>query len=160
MSGEDFFGLSRERKISKSGVREVFTPHMPINKVELFFGRRKEVQNIIEQINTPGQHSLLYGERGVGKSSLAFVASHFLKSLLKVYYYRCDSSTTFETILAKALKDAGIDVTIKETDSTHNIEKKIDVKVPILGAGWDDGKRDLRDKRGDLQENCLLHKQR
>jgi hypothetical protein len=48
-----------------------------------------------------------------------------------VYYYRCNSSTTFETIFAAALKDAGIDVTIKETDSTHNIEKKIDVKVPL-----------------------------
>jgi hypothetical protein len=68
MSGEDFFGLSRERKIIKSGVREVFTPHKPINKVEFFLGRKKEVQNIIEQINTPGQHSLLYGERGVGKA--------------------------------------------------------------------------------------------
>ena len=63
------FGLIREEKIKRSGVREVFTPHRPINKIDFFFGRQREVKTLIEQLNTPGQHSLLYGERRVGKSS-------------------------------------------------------------------------------------------
>jgi putative ribosome biogenesis GTPase RsgA len=51
----------------------VFTPHTPVNLVELFLGRTEEVQSIVAQINTPGQHSLLFGDRGVGKSSLVFL---------------------------------------------------------------------------------------
>jgi len=130
----DLFGLVREAKIIKSGVREVFTPHRPVKSVELFFGRQKEVQSIIEQINTPGQHSLLYGERGVGKSSLANVSSYLLFSELvegKLYMERCDSSTSFESILQSALKDADVDITIRQIDSSRQEGKsaKISIKV-------------------------------
>jgi energy-coupling factor transporter ATP-binding protein EcfA2 len=57
---------------------------------------------LIEQINTPGQHALLYGDRGVGKSSLANIASNLLlKHVARgaLYEKRCDSETTFEEIV-------------------------------------------------------------
>lgn len=139
MSKIDMFGLEREERIKRSGVREVFTPHKPINKIEFFFGRQKEVQKIIEQLNTPGQHSLLYGERGVGKSSLAYIASKLLLSQLlrgKLYYCRCDSSASFESIFRDALRDAGVDITIKQTELTSTNDTKIDAKIPFLGGGY------------------------
>ncbi len=68
---EDPFGIKKERLIKDSGVREIFTPNKPVNVVDLFFGRKELAKSIIESINTPGQHLLLYGDRGVGKSSLA-----------------------------------------------------------------------------------------
>ena len=63
------FGLRRESLIAKSKVRSIFTPHQPIVSQDLFFGRSKSVSKLIENINTPGQHAILYGDRGVGKSS-------------------------------------------------------------------------------------------
>ncbi|MEK7206277.1 MAG: ATP-binding protein, partial [Pseudomonadota bacterium] len=75
MAKNDLFGLERESKIEKSGIRKIFTPHKPVESSDFFFGRQKEVQKLIEQLNTPGQHSLLYGDRGVGKSSLANVVT-------------------------------------------------------------------------------------
>ncbi|MEO8629363.1 MAG: hypothetical protein ABI612_14865 [Betaproteobacteria bacterium] len=71
MTASDLFGLRRERRIIKSGVRNIFTPRQTIHSVSLFFGREALVRKLIEQIDTPGQHALLYGDRGVGKSSLA-----------------------------------------------------------------------------------------
>jgi hypothetical protein len=129
--------LDREERIKESGIREVFTPHKPINKIEFFFGRQKEVQKIIEQLNTPGQHSLLYGERGVGKSSLANVASTLLLSALlngKLYYCRCDSSTNFESIIRDALRDVGVDINIEQIDSTSTSDKKLGLKVPFASG--------------------------
>ena len=131
----DLFGLGREAKIIQSHVREIFTPHRPINTVDLFFGRQSEVQNIIEQINTPGQHSLLYGERGVGKSSLAFAAAHLLFSELvkgKLYMKRCDSSTTFESILQVPLKEVGIDITLLQTEHTRQKGGSAKLSTPIV----------------------------
>ena len=64
-----------ERRLNESGVRNVFTPHTPINQESLFRGRSSEVQQILSTLNTPGQHVLLFGDRGVGKSSLANIAS-------------------------------------------------------------------------------------
>ena len=82
MATSDLFGIEREEKIKLSGARDIFTPHQPIHSLELFFGRANEVRALIEHLNTPGQHALLFGDRGVGKSSLANVASELLLSKL------------------------------------------------------------------------------
>ena len=74
----DLFGLNREKKIAESGVRDIFAPHRPIAEGNLLFGRQTEVRSIIETLNTPGQHVLLYGERGVGKTSIANVISSLM----------------------------------------------------------------------------------
>lgn len=43
-----------ERRLKESGVRNVFTPHTPINQENLFRGRITEVQQILSTLNTPG----------------------------------------------------------------------------------------------------------
>jgi Cdc6-like AAA superfamily ATPase len=134
----DLFGLERESKITKSGVREVFTPHKPIPTRTLFFGRQTEVQKLIEHINTPGQHALLYGDRGVGKSSLANVTVEILlKDILraKLFTKRCDSTDTFETILHDSLAAVGIDPDIKEMSATLTEGGQAGLKIPVASAG-------------------------
>lgn len=138
MTIEDLFGLTRETKIINSGIREIFTPHRPIQSMDLFFGRQKEVQKIIEQVNTPGQHSLLYGERGVGKSSLANIATNLLISKLirgKLYTKRCDSQDTFLSILAEPLTDFGIEISLGSTSEAHKQGGRAGLKIPIADAG-------------------------
>lgn len=135
---DDLFGLNREKKINESGVREIFTPHRPVNDVDLFFGRQDEVHSIIEQINTPGQHSLLYGERGVGKSSLANVASELLLSKLisgNLYYNRCDSESDFVSVLRRPLADTGVDISIKEVGSNSKSGGSAKLRVPFAEGG-------------------------
>src|ERR1700692_1835821 len=38
---------------------------------ELYAGRRSEVRRMMEAVRDPAKHILLYGERGLGKTSLA-----------------------------------------------------------------------------------------
>ncbi len=150
MSASDPFGLQREERIKKSKVREVFTPHRPINSVNLFWGRQKEVQKLLEHINTPGQHALLYGDRGVGKSSLANIAAELLISKLikgKLYKKRCDSKDTFETIVSQPLKAVGVDVNITTIKSAHEQGAKAGLKVPIAEAGIDSKRINARESK-------------
>lgn len=49
----------------------LFTPHSPISEQELFAGRFELIDRLTEVVFQEGQHAVLYGERGVGKSSLA-----------------------------------------------------------------------------------------
>lgn len=70
--------LERTKKIGKSKIREIFTPHIPISNINSLKGRRLEVQKLFEILTTPGQQALLYGERGVGKSSLAQATAYEL----------------------------------------------------------------------------------
>lgn len=134
----DPFGIEREALIKRSGVREIFTPHKPIHSLNLFFGRTLEVRALIEHLNTPGQHALLFGDRGVGKSSLANIASDLLlKGLASGRFYRkrCDSTDNFKSILAEPLSDVGINIHLIESERRKTEGGKADVGIPGFGGG-------------------------
>lgn len=134
----DLFGLERERKIEKSGVRKVFTPHQPIQDVNFLFGRQKEVQAMIEALRTPGQHAAIYGLRGVGKSSLANVSEKLVLSILtggKSYVKRCSRSDNFESIFGLPLTKLGYKpVAVQEIQELKS-KGNAGLKIPIVEAG-------------------------
>lgn len=48
-----------------------FTPRGPVKTRELFAGRRDQIRTLIDTVAQRGLHAVVYGERGVGKTSLA-----------------------------------------------------------------------------------------
>jgi Cdc6-like AAA superfamily ATPase len=50
---------------------DIFSPGAPIDELDLLAGRVAQIDRMIETVMQRGQHAILYGERGVGKSSLA-----------------------------------------------------------------------------------------
>lgn len=130
----DPFGLGREERIRQSKVREVFTPHQPINKIDLLFGREKEVQKLIENVNTPGQHVLLFGDRGVGKSSLANVAQFILlgNGHRQGFMKRCDSEDTFETIVQGPLRAVGADLQLERVTQGRRRSRDMGVEKGVV----------------------------
>lgn len=110
----------REEIIVRSGVRDVYVPNKPVDSVELFCGRQNEVSRIIEGINTGGMHVLLYGDRGVGKTSLSKITCTMLMldSTIANYHIKiCDSSDTFVTIIQSLFQDLNIKCSIKSSSS-------------------------------------------
>ena len=51
----------------------VFQPRTPITTRELFAGRWSELMAVVDAVNQVGLHAVIFGERGVGKTSLANV---------------------------------------------------------------------------------------
>lgn len=114
--------IDREEIIVRSGVRDVYIPNKPIDSVELFCGRQNEVSRIIEGINTGGMHVLLYGDRGVGKTSLSKITCTMLmlNSTITNYYVKiCDSSDTFVSIIQSLFQDLNIKCSIKSSSSCN-----------------------------------------
>lgn len=131
-------GMKRQAKIERSGIRMIFTPHESISSISLFFGRQAEVHRIIDAILTPGQHPVLYGERGVGKSSLANVSSEVLfKELVGGRYIqcRCDSSSTFADIATSLLDGLGIDLENPAIAESRTTSARGGIQIPGLAAG-------------------------
>ena len=56
-------------------VGEVFRPAAPIDRRSLFSGRFEQIGELFAIVGQPGQHAVIYGERGVGKTSLAVLAA-------------------------------------------------------------------------------------
>lgn len=85
----------REKLLNKA-----FRPHSPIEEKDSFFGREKEQLRVIQALHSPGQHIVIYGERGAGKTSLARVSTIGTKRI-DVF---CEIASTF----AKLAKDVAI----------------------------------------------------
>ena len=60
-------------------VSNAFTPSAPIDDLDLFAGRNAQAQEVIGAVTQKGQHAAVYGERGVGKTSLANVLTDIFK---------------------------------------------------------------------------------
>lgn len=84
-------------------VGTVLTPSVPIGEYELFAGRMQQIQDAVEAINQRGQHAVIYGERGVGKTSLANILASRIKAGIPVLSPRvnCDSTDDFGTLWQK-----------------------------------------------------------
>lgn len=60
---------------------KVFQPRSPITTKDLFAGRWNELIKISDAVHQPGLHVVIYGERGVGKTSLANVVRPTIRAL-------------------------------------------------------------------------------
>ena len=87
-------------------VGEVFRPAAPIDRRSLFSGRIEQIADLFAIVGQPGQHAVVYGERGVGKTSLAAVTTEMLRSAnMLVARATCDVSDDFTTVWRKALDE-------------------------------------------------------
>lgn len=88
----------------------VFTPGSPINEGDLFAGRIPQIQKVTDVLSQRGYHAVLYGERGVGKTSLANRISAFFQDAGKGQFVvprvNCDAADTYSTLWRKVF--AGI----------------------------------------------------
>ncbi len=55
---------------------KVFQPRAPVTTRELFAGRWSQLTTVTDAVGQTGLHVIIYGERGVGKSSLSIFLFH------------------------------------------------------------------------------------
>ena len=105
----------------------VFTPASPIQDADLFSGRSDLTLRITDAVNQPGMHCILFGERGVGKTSLANILPAVIrgsigKERLAAASVNCDTSDSYATLIRKLMQEI---LTVQE--------------LPRLGFGsWSD----------------------
>ena len=87
----------------------VFQPAAPINSDELFRGRIPQVRAVVDAINQPGRHAIVFGGRGVGKTSLGHILRTKLTTTEPVPIIAplitCDSSDNYSTIWSKVFSE-------------------------------------------------------
>ena len=89
---------------------KAFTPNRPIDLPDLLSGRIDLLYRLQDDILTPGMHVLIYGDRGVGKTSLAKVLGVVAQEPNEPHGRRtivvsCDSNDTFGSIWRKVLQE-------------------------------------------------------
>jgi energy-coupling factor transporter ATP-binding protein EcfA2 len=112
MSDEDWQALAFEAS-------QIFSPSTPLTESDLFAGRFPQIDKMFEATSERGKHVVLFGERGVGKTSLAKLFSNFFpKTLRHIIAVReqCDPTDDFSSIWKKVFKD--IHVRMEENGET------------------------------------------
>lgn len=87
---------------------KVFSPGAPIDKKELFAGRLEQIRRLVETITQRGQHAIIFGERGVGKTSLANVLSDFVKEIADQELtpkVNCDGTDDYSSLWIKIFSE-------------------------------------------------------
>lgn len=89
-------------------IGQLFTPSTPIKLAELFAGRQGQLKQLIDAVAEPGRHAVLYGERGVGKTSLSQILEYVVpRGVHSIIHSRksCSPEDNFETIWRKFFRD-------------------------------------------------------
>lgn len=100
--------ISEERFRSILGAN--FTPSATIKTPERLFGRHKALQQIDRALASQGRQIFIYGDRGVGKSSLALTAGYIQNSSeFDPIYVACGRDDSFASVV-KAVGDQTLNI--------------------------------------------------
>lgn len=111
-------------------VGTVFTPSAPIDQQSLFAGRIQQLQKTIDAIGSKGQHVVLYGERGVGKTSLASTVAQIYAELLQptrvlTVRQNCHSTDTYGKVWSRSFADVKFAVERPRIGFTNELVKEM-----------------------------------
>jgi Cdc6-like AAA superfamily ATPase len=82
-----------------------FSPTAPIDEQALFAGRDHQIRQVLDAVRQKGQHAIIYGERGVGKTSLGNVLSAFLRiPTIIAPRVNCETQDTFDSVWQKVFE--------------------------------------------------------
>lgn len=112
-------------------IHAVLFPSAPIQSREFLFGRDDQLDRIRRSLMAPGRQVFIYGERGVGKSSLANAAAFQLQSSDALpIHVSGSSSSTFPSIVGQLIRK-----TETESSGTRTVKSEARVHAGWVGAG-------------------------
>lgn len=85
--------------------RNAFTPAQPVCRRARFAGRREALSRLIHGIEDQRLHAIVYGDRGIGKTSLLHVMAESAREAgYLVLYESCDAGTGFDDLFRSVLR--------------------------------------------------------
>jgi len=110
-----------------AAISDGFSPGAPIDKYALFAGRTRQARAVVNAMRQRGQHVILYGERGVGKTSLVNVLSELIEEagleMVSGGIVNCDGTDDVPKLWKKMFRETAFITSVKrlglipETDS-------------------------------------------
>lgn len=89
-------------------IDQAFRPSTPVNERECFSGRAGQLRALVEAVEQVGQHAIIFGERGVGKTSLAnILTKHYVGRGVELIAPRinCDLTDSYSSLWRKVFSE-------------------------------------------------------
>lgn len=117
---------------------KAFNPSGPVTEYDMFKGRQKQIESVLGGVFDPGRSVIIFGERGVGKTSLAKIIHDIIKSLGE------EASTQVVYSLITCNRKASF------SKLWHEIYKKVMITLPAkqgIGFNTDDSPQKAEPQR-------------
>jgi len=113
---------------------EVVSPSRPIRSIQHLKGREPELNTIERALFAPGRHVFIYGDRGVGKSSLAATAAYQYQSAeAEPIFVSGSLDDTFKTVVANIANHA------LGRSRTESVKRQTSLGIEWRGLKWGAG---------------------
>jgi Cdc6-like AAA superfamily ATPase len=123
----------------------VFRPSAPVDSQDLFSGRIDQLASVQDAVGAVGQHAVIFGERGVGKTSVAAtcvaIARHGGRMAMRI---NCDQGDNFYTLWQKVIDEFAVAVNSAREDLRPSLTKAVEAATEVLSFGEDIGPNRVR----------------
>ena len=140
---------------ARIALRNAFTPAQPVTDRRMFAGRLQILSRLIEVIEDRLSHVVVFGERGIGKTSLL----HILAGLAEESRYfvlrgTCGAGSRFDEMFRRLLEDVPV-LYLKSMSPTDHVVEEGATLASRLPAGPFDA-RELSDLFGQITGTRIL----
>ena len=135
---------------------EAFSPASPVRTLQLFAGRLRQLETVQRTIFTRGRHALIYGDRGVGKTSLVNILADVFAEVdgFRCHKINCDKVDTFSTVWARLFSD--LRILLEPSSAAESVvERSLDALLPEGRFGPGDVVR-VCSKADDIRSTIIL----
>lgn len=104
---------------------EAFSPSAPVTTKGSFYGRYEQLKKVESAVYEKGQHVIMYGERGVGKTSIANVIEEKFNNGLTVKL-TCTRDSNFDELWKEILRTIKYEIRFGKSEADKPVERYID----------------------------------
>jgi Cdc6-like AAA superfamily ATPase len=145
--------IDKQELVFKAG--KVFSPATPINTRDLFAGRTHQIGLVGKAVHTRGQHAIIFGERGVGKTSLANILTALLENENSIVVkITCHNDDTYAKVWKNALSE--IEIVREEDGIGLRPEKRTSVSTAAESIDEKVGPEDIRRVLGPIGKQASV----
>jgi Cdc6-like AAA superfamily ATPase len=123
--------MTKIRRIAR--VAQAFTPSAPVSSLDMLAGRTGQILEVSTAATQRGRHVALYGERGVGKTSLANVLREFFGAddlpSFQAAIVNCSTDDTYASLWQRILAELDIEMADYEIQPDA-VRRKLE-KLPL-----------------------------
>lgn len=133
----------------------VLSASRPIHSIEYLKGRDKELETIKQSLYAPGRHVFVYGDRGVGKSSLGQTAAvQYQSASASPVFVSGSPDDTFSTVIANIVTQALRQPRTESVKTTRSAS--IDMARVKMSAGTETSAVDIADRIRSIGDAVAL----
>ncbi len=117
-------------------IAKFYRPSVPIDDPDLFFGRMHEKTLLYKTLVFPGRHAMIFGLRGVGKTSLIKITTQILnvETGQQIINHTCSSKDNYASIVFSILHSGKLNTNTHEEKNTRAGKISGEFKLPLIGG--------------------------